>query len=100
MPFGKYRGWLLRNLPDDYFAWLASLDLRDPLRAGVAAERERRAGRTPDPRVVEDLIAAGQRALTRRAPSDVGDSDAHLLAVRTAADWLHAHAAQLRRMAA
>jgi uncharacterized protein (DUF3820 family) len=34
MPFGKYRGWLLSELPDGYLQWLRTLsDLREPLRS-------------------------------------------------------------------
>jgi Putative quorum-sensing-regulated virulence factor len=39
MPFGKFRGIELVDLPDDYLHWLYSLpDLRDPLRLAVEVE--------------------------------------------------------------
>lgn len=39
MPFGKFKGVELGDLPDDYLAWLTTLhDLRDPLRSAVATE--------------------------------------------------------------
>jgi hypothetical protein len=40
MPFGRYRGWSLDELPDDYLEWLDGLDdLREPLRSAVAREQ-------------------------------------------------------------
>jgi hypothetical protein len=100
MPFGRYRDAPLPDVPTDYLDWLASLGyLRDPLKTAVAEERARRHGHGPDPRIVEDLIAAGQRALARRHHPD-GGTDEAMLAVRIAADWLFAHAAQLRGVAA
>jgi predicted transcriptional regulator len=43
MPFGKYKNWPLRNIPDDYLAWLhEKCDLRWRLRQAVADELERR----------------------------------------------------------
>jgi len=59
MPFGRHRGRPLSEIPADYLAWLCTLDLREPLRSAVAEEVARRSGTGPDPRVVEDLIAAG-----------------------------------------
>ena len=39
MPFGKYRGLPLRDLPDDYIDWLHSLDdLHGRLRKAVESE--------------------------------------------------------------
>ena len=43
MPFGKYRGWLLSDLPDGYLQWLRTLsDLREPLRSDCDREWRRR----------------------------------------------------------
>jgi hypothetical protein len=100
MPFGRHRGRALADLPDGYFAWLRTLDLREPLRSAVAEEVERRDRQRPDPRVVEDLIAAGQRALARRHHPDAGGSHDAMISVRLAADWLFERAARLRGIAA
>jgi Putative quorum-sensing-regulated virulence factor len=43
MPFGKFRGVELEDLPDHYIHWLRSLpDLRDPLLTGVESEWAKR----------------------------------------------------------
>jgi len=39
MPFGKYKGHDLRELPDDYLLWIiATIPLRDPLLSAVTKE--------------------------------------------------------------
>jgi putative quorum-sensing-regulated virulence factor len=42
MPFGKFRGTALEDLPAHYIVWLSRRDLRDPLRARVVEELGRR----------------------------------------------------------
>jgi hypothetical protein len=102
MPFGKHKGWPLVDVPDDYLAWLLSLGhLREPLRSAVESERVRRATREHvDPRLVEDVISAGRRALARRHHPDVGGSHELMLALDAACSWLFARAAELRGVAA
>lgn len=41
MPFGKYRGVDVEDLPDHYLAWLLSIELRPALRDAVRRERNR-----------------------------------------------------------
>jgi Putative quorum-sensing-regulated virulence factor len=53
IPFGKYRGTSVTELPFDYLQWLTSIDLLDPLRAEVKKEYERR---LCDQRQYEGLI--------------------------------------------
>ena len=43
IPFGKFKGTFLCDLPDDYLAWLQTIELRDPLRAAIFAEAKERA---------------------------------------------------------
>jgi len=43
MPFGKIRGTLLSELPDEYVLFVLTLpDLRDPLLTWINAESDRR----------------------------------------------------------
>jgi hypothetical protein len=43
MPFGKYKGDYVFNLPDNYLIWLrAKLELREPLKTHVVNEIEAR----------------------------------------------------------
>jgi hypothetical protein len=52
MPFGKYRGWLLGEIPASYLCWcLEECDsIRPDLRAAVREELADRFGRRPAPR--------------------------------------------------
>jgi len=42
MPFGKYKGKCLHELPEDYVEWLGTVELREPLKTLRAVEIERR----------------------------------------------------------
>lgn len=42
MTFGKFKGYCLDDLPDDYLIWLTSIELRHPLSYYVSAEIFRR----------------------------------------------------------
>jgi hypothetical protein len=101
MPFGRYRGALLDQLPDDYLAWLLTLDdLREPLRSAVAREANRRRTHEwrhetsarlaccPAPDVAEALIGAGLRSLSRRYHPDAGGTHEQMIQVTAVADWL------------
>ena len=88
MPFGKYRGFPVQDLPDDYLDWLHSLDdLHGRLRKAVDSEwqyrqweeesRRRPVEHAPeldakDRALLEELIRAGFRALVRKYHPDVG----------------------------
>lgn len=98
MPFGRYRGWPLDELPDDYLGWLFSLDdLREPLRSAVDHEWHSRvdapstalatlpAEAVP---IADELVTAGYRALTRRHHPDAGGNHRTMVLVNTAATWL------------
>lgn len=88
LPFGKFKGWALDEVPLAYLAWLHDeCDLREPLATAVADELRFRLDveLSPSPapqlappadvaREVAELIVAGYRALAlRRHPDHGGD---------------------------
>jgi hypothetical protein len=102
MPFGKFKGRRLGDLPDAYIAWLLAIDLREPLRSDVVAEAVRRGlvtnpvGRIAPLRpVAEELIGAGLRALARRHHPDVGGDLVTMQRVNAAATWLRGRLQEL-----
>ena len=86
MPFGKYRGQQVENLPDSYLEWLHELDdLRGRLRRAVDSEWHfRRETKSPDQHVpacdldsadralLAELVRAGYRALALKYHPDTG----------------------------
>ena len=55
LPFGRYQGQPVRDVPDDYLEWLISLpDLRDPLRHIVELEWDRRTNQTTQSETARD----------------------------------------------
>ncbi len=49
MPFGKHKGQMLHELPEDYLEWLSTVELREPLKTLRAVEVERRKRGDPVP---------------------------------------------------
>lgn len=99
MPFGKYRGCLISELPDDYLDWLTTIDLRPRLRQAVEAEIDRRADARshtaapgmrpcPEPSIADEIVNAGLKVVARRYHPDVGGTHAQMIAATAAADWL------------
>jgi hypothetical protein len=96
MPFGKFKGALLRELPDDYLCWLRSeCDLREPLRMRVEREYQRRIrpherhrrSASPAPAALPptmretaiEIVRAGFRALAQRRHPDHGGRHEQML---------------------
>jgi hypothetical protein len=103
MPFGKYKNWLIRDLPLDYLLWVTSIELRQPLRGAIddevrrrqdetededEFEPEARRGRQPDRNMVERIVDCGMKTLARRHHPDVGGDHRTMVAILAAADWL------------
>ena len=98
VPFGRNRGRLLQEVPDDYLAWLHSLEnLREPLRTNVALEYRRRfgdvlTGREPLPPELRDvaarLVSAGYHVLAKTAHPDAGGTNDQMRELSAAAEAL------------
>lgn len=90
MPFGRFAGVELCDLPDDYLEWLGSLgDLRDPLRSAVAAEIARRYGPADTMlSMADDIVRTGYRTLAQRYHPDHGGDTVTMQVLNRAARWL------------
>ena len=89
MPFGKYRGRPLSELPDDYLFWLLSLDnLRQPLRLAVEAERDCRARAVQQlaSPALKEILQAGYRTLARKYHPDHGGDVVKMQQINAAMD--------------
>ena len=104
MPFGKFQGWPIDELPDKYLWWLLGLqDLHAPLRSALCDEQQRRdhgaedrrhvKKRAPRPDIVDELVGVGLRSLAKRYHPDVAGGDGEKMkSLNGAADWLNAQA--------
>lgn len=114
MPFGKYKGWKIWNLPDEYLEWLISRDIYEPLLSNIRKEWEsRQAGYRRDfhgqyrskqhwepfgqsraslqPKEREMVIAvidAGYRAVSKKVHPDLGGSHDDMVALNRAIEQL------------
>jgi len=90
MPFGKYAGIPLHELPSEYFEWLCGLNtLRSPLREAVLAEKERRErAKTLDPQIAMDIVNTGFRTLAKQCHPDLGGQHVAMQKLNAAHDWL------------
>jgi hypothetical protein len=68
MPFGKFKGVPIAEVPAGYLHWLTTTELRDPLRAAVVAELERRKSSTSTTTATANHATRGpvRRRPTRR----------------------------------
>jgi hypothetical protein len=88
MPFGKYKGTEIAELPSDYLLWMLALDdLREPLRSAVLREAVRRNEEVPialkhnvvainlkpeELQLARRLFDAGYKTLARALHPDLG----------------------------
>jgi Putative quorum-sensing-regulated virulence factor len=102
MPSGKFKGYPIRELPHEYLAWLVEQDfVREPLVSRIRAEYDRRLysqspGLIVNPEIVEELVSAGLRALSKKHHPDVGGSHETMVAINATAEWLRQQARPLR----
>jgi hypothetical protein len=96
LPFGRYRGRPLTELPSDYVEWALALDhLREPLKSRLRAEVQRpgramKVGTADRARVAKALIMAGIHALAQHHHPDVGGEHDMTVRITVAADWRQA----------
>lgn len=96
IPFGKFRGAFLCDLPDDYLEWLLIIELREPLRSAVFSEADARRFKTkyednnnaPRAAMVDELVSAGLRTLALKYHPDRGGNPEKMVAINTAVDWV------------
>jgi Putative quorum-sensing-regulated virulence factor len=113
MPFGKYKGSRLEDVPLEYISWLIDQDfLRDPLRSAVEEEYDRRTnpedddedpGPIPIPvnlNLVEELLNVGFRVLSKKYHPDLGGSHQAMTELNHCIEWLRAGLTKLRGGAA
>ncbi len=97
MPFGRHSGAEISQLPDNYLAWLGSIELRAQLREAVSAEINARAiGETASAeivlrlepehvQIVRHVVNLGYKAASRQCHPDVVGGTGHDMKVLNAA---------------
>lgn len=104
MPFGKFRGYPVSELPREYLEWLTeNIDLREPLASAVEAALssggDDRAlsysGNLPPELkpIVSEIVSAGYRTVARRLHPDAGGRHEDMQKLNAARDWLRKLAA-------
>jgi len=96
MPFGKFKGVLVADLPDDYLEWLINVvEMREPLKTVVKEEHDRRfaASATAElPTEVRtmaaEIVSAGYRKLALQHHPDHGGQTRTMQLINAAADFL------------
>lgn len=110
MPFGRYRGAALRDVPTDYLEWLSTRDLYGWLAQAVRAELASRRWRhaygadeedrgqwrwTPshhprhlDPWAVQEIVRVGFRSCVVRYHPDRGGDGETMTRLNLAKEWL------------
>jgi hypothetical protein len=100
MPFDRFKGQFLAELPNEYLDWLITIELRRPLRGAVLDEYHRRCGEclqarglrlalpATDAGLLTELVEASRRGLTRKYHPDTGGDPLVMTRINTLADGL------------
>jgi hypothetical protein len=104
MPFGKFAGWQLEDLPQAYLTWLKSrTNLRDPLRSCVQFEWERRLQELREPvhsdrgvirvpfehrELFAEVVESGYRTVAMRVHPDRGGDPVRMRALNALVEEL------------
>lgn len=81
IPFGKYRGCEIADLPENYLEWLLTIELKSGLFDAVVIEINRRRfsrqhyqakSEVPAAPMVKEIVKAGYRALAMKYHPDHG----------------------------
>lgn len=88
MPFGKYRGSPLRDVPNNYLRWVVMI-AQEPLRSAVELElATRRDPTSPDPVLVTVIINSGFRQLALQHHPDQGGDLKTMQTLNSTVTWL------------
>lgn len=86
MPFGKYKGCSLSELPDDYIEWLVNkFRPREPLLSGLKMEIR---FRYPKPASMLEIINAGYKTLALKYHPDRGGSTERMQSLNNSVEAL------------
>jgi Putative quorum-sensing-regulated virulence factor len=101
MPFGKYRGERLEDIPLGYLEWLLTIELSSRLQQAVEYEIEERNSATPPPppprsipqkeihASAEEIVKAGYRELSHKYHPDKAGGDLEKMkTLNLANEWL------------
>ena len=96
MPFGKFKGRLLADLPTHYLCWLTTIDLKPWLRDAAEdvlhtrddAEVEEEPQRNQLPANAPEIVARWYREMSLRFHPDRGGSVEAMTAINVAAERL------------
>jgi hypothetical protein len=108
-PFGRWRGYDMRDIPDDYLRWALGI-AREPLRQIIDRELARRAAHEDEPSswgtqsvppkelrpVMRAIVRSGHRALSLQAHPDRGGSHGAMVELNAAREWLEGVLAEPR----
>jgi Putative quorum-sensing-regulated virulence factor len=97
MPFGKYQGRFMEEIPSSYLEWVLTFAYSDWLIEGIKEELGKRDEEFTIPNTPSqanlrehalEIISAGRKAQMKKHHPDVGGTDESAQGVNLAHDWL------------